>query len=209
MVKVKEDLTGRVFGELTVVCQGPDLQYGNQRPRAGWKCSCGREVVRLKDALTKSLHPTCGKCEYKRTINHKPSIVPRMVFGELTAIERVADHITPSGLIRQQWKCKCSCGNEIIVQQQKLKKWEKTHCGCKRPTYTGIQTNKRKNTYDLSSAYGIGYTAKGNRWIATIKHNGKEYSKRFPPDKLDDAIKWRTDMEDKLFDNHSYKNSNN
>ena len=33
---------------------------------------------------------------------------------------------------RSYWKCKCSCGKEIIVSSDNLKSGNTTSCGCKR-----------------------------------------------------------------------------
>lgn len=43
MVKVKEDLTGMVFGRLTVIKQVEDYIDGNGHHKARWECECGCE----------------------------------------------------------------------------------------------------------------------------------------------------------------------
>ena len=40
MVKVKEDLTGRVFGRLTVLCQDEDYVSPSGRHYPRWLCEC-------------------------------------------------------------------------------------------------------------------------------------------------------------------------
>lgn len=40
MVKVKEDLTGRVFGRLTVICQDEDYISPSERHYPRWLCEC-------------------------------------------------------------------------------------------------------------------------------------------------------------------------
>lgn len=63
MVKVKEDLTGKVFDRLTVICQAEDYINPKGKHSAQWlcQCSCGSDPVivgqsRLKDKTTRS----CG-----------------------------------------------------------------------------------------------------------------------------------------------------
>lgn len=51
-------------------------------------------------------------------------------FGRLTVIERVEDHVKPSGRRATQWLCKCDCGNKIIVRASNLKSGHTNSCGC-------------------------------------------------------------------------------
>ena len=63
MVKVKEDLTGRIFGRLTVIKQAEDYVPPNGRPRSQWlcQCSCGNKpkVIRGCD-LKNNRVVSCG-----------------------------------------------------------------------------------------------------------------------------------------------------
>lgn len=43
MVKVKEDLTGQIFGKLTVIMQADDYIHPNGSKRAQWLCECSCE----------------------------------------------------------------------------------------------------------------------------------------------------------------------
>lgn len=57
-------------------------------------------------------------------------------YGKLTVLERAPDVVYPSGkLVR--WKCRCDCGNEVVVIGSNL---SKTHsCGCEMHTGNNIQ----------------------------------------------------------------------
>lgn len=63
LTKPKENLSGKVFGKLTVLRQGPDLILGGSR-RAAWycKCSCGNkeELLILGDSLKSGHTKSCG-----------------------------------------------------------------------------------------------------------------------------------------------------
>lgn len=61
MVKVKEDLTGKQFGTLTVVCQVDDYVRKNGQRSARWllRCSCGNETVVRGDALKRGEVKSC------------------------------------------------------------------------------------------------------------------------------------------------------
>lgn len=60
-----------------------------------------------------------------------------MTFGRLTAIEPVKI----SNRNRYFWRCRCECGNEIIVPPDKLKRGHTRSCGCLRIDKT-IERNK-------------------------------------------------------------------
>lgn len=51
-------------------------------------------------------------------------------FGRLIVIERVEDHIYPSGKHRPKWKCQCDCGNIIFTTGNNLKSGDTKSCGC-------------------------------------------------------------------------------
>lgn len=61
-------------------------------------------------------------------------------FGKLTVLERVEDHVKPSGQHVPMWRCRCDCGNEIITSGQLLRNGNTKSCGCIR---TLDLTNKR------------------------------------------------------------------
>lgn len=70
-------------------------------------------------------------------------------FGLLTVIER-SESKTNCGNYR--WECVCDCGNTVTVAGGDLLSGHTKSCGCY--NYTKF---KRKNEYDLSGEYGIGY----------------------------------------------------
>ena len=53
-------------------------------------------------------------------------------FGRLIVVERVENYRQPSGQTKTQWKCKCDCGNEIVVIGNNLVKGASASCGCAR-----------------------------------------------------------------------------
>lgn len=71
MVKVKEDLTGKVFGKLTVVEQAEDHIQSNGRRVARWKCICGCNEHNIVFVIGNSLKggqtTSCG-CVHKNKI---------------------------------------------------------------------------------------------------------------------------------------------
>lgn len=83
-------------------------------------------------------------------------------FERLTVINRAEDYIAPSGQKQTQWLCKCDCGNYIIVRSQYLKDGRTSSCGCLRSEMVSNRT-KKYNDYNLSGAYGVGYTTNTNK----------------------------------------------
>ena len=54
-------------------------------------------------------------------------------FGRLTVLELAEPYITPGGKKSRRWRCRCDCGNEIIVPQNVLvSKTGTRSCGCAR-----------------------------------------------------------------------------
>lgn len=63
-------------------------------------------------------------------------------FGRLTVLSRGEnDH---SGLIR--WKCLCTCGAEVLVRSQDLRRGRQVSCGC----WKDEQTTKRNQKHEKS-----------------------------------------------------------
>ena len=115
--KLKEDLTGKQFGLLTVV----ERCGSNKNNAPLWRCSCacGNEVLKTRTALKKAKNASCG-------CNRQPEDLSGMVFGYLTALERCGSNKYGKGL----YKCRCRCGKVLIVDSQSLKTGNTRSCGC-------------------------------------------------------------------------------
>ena len=93
-------------------------------------------------------------------------------FGRLTVIRRAEDYVSPSGRHRAQWLCNCDCGNEIVVLGERLTREITRSCGCLNRELAS-QRLKKINTYNLSGEYGIGYTAKGEKFYFDLEDYDK------------------------------------
>lgn len=51
-------------------------------------------------------------------------------FGRLTVVEQVEDYVSPGGQHEARWRCRCECGNIIIVMGRCLKRGNTKSCGC-------------------------------------------------------------------------------
>lgn len=87
-------------------------------------------------------------------VNVRHSLVGQ-TFGRLKVLKQADDYVNPSGVHYAQYECECQCKNKthVIVQAQKLKSGHTKSCGC-----LNIESHYKRNKYDLSNDYGIGYT---------------------------------------------------
>lgn len=109
-----KDLTGRVFGKLTVLERVGSDKFGASL----WNCicQCGEHKVCSAGVLTSGRNISCGKCRSR--------VKSGMEFGRLTII----DHFKKNG--RTYWHCICSCGNKCDVSQNNLVCGKAKSCGC-------------------------------------------------------------------------------
>ena len=112
------DLTGKHFGDLTVLSIGPR----NKSNKIQWycKCICGKEILVLGSTL-RGGKTNCG-CKRKTTVKD----LSNQRFGRLLVFERAGSDNNKKAL----WKCKCDCGNETIVRSSDLISNKIKSCGC-------------------------------------------------------------------------------
>ena len=159
MVKVKNDLTGLQYGELTVVEQVEDYINSKGKHFARWrcKCSCGNYTDVSISNLTGGGVLSCGKCKHDK-VNVIDSLVGQ-IFGKLTVLSQAEDYVSPQGKHQAQWLCECSCDehNQVIVGSAELKKGDTQSCGC----------YKRENAQKLYKKY--------NQWSEKLVDEHGEY----------------------------------
>jgi hypothetical protein len=122
------DLTGQTFGRLTVL----ELVGGTGRPKWRCRCLCGNEkvvaAVELKNGDTRSCGCLHRETARLRAISRRPLLnLTGRTFGRLTVIGFV-NHVKEGG--REQWHCRCLCGNEKVVLASNLKTGNTRSCGC-------------------------------------------------------------------------------
>lgn len=168
MVKVRKDLTGMVFGRLTVIEQAEDYVNPNDGKRiARWlcKCSCQEDkfITTNGTSLTRGLTKSCG-CYAKERISEAKLIdLTGKKFGRLTVINRSKNDYIYKGKIYPRWSCICDCGNPVEVIGDELRSGNTKSCGC----YASEMTTKRNkellksyNDIEEHGKYIIMYTSK-------------------------------------------------
>lgn len=132
--KIK-DLTGKKFGELTVLERIKNHAKHSHKQRDSWwkcKCSCGSIFECRRSFLLYSKHPSCGCYARKRQSESKSKDLSGQRFGMLTAIEKVDDPRKTKNNRQNYWKCICDCGNTTVVGAGYLTNGDVKTCGCGR-----------------------------------------------------------------------------
>ena len=135
MVRVKEDLTGKTFGRLTVIKQVEDYVDPLGGRKAQYLCECNCEdrtqvvvtAARLKSGGTKS----CG-CILKEINKSRKEDLRGQKFNRLTVIDYADDYIGPDGKHHTAYLCECDCAahSRIVVRGTNLKSGDVKSCGC-------------------------------------------------------------------------------
>lgn len=111
--QVKNELNKR-YGKLTVI-----NYIGINNHHAEWqcRCDCGNIITAKGDLLRNGSITSCGCSKIIDETNNK--------YGKLSVISMA--HIKNHNAY---WKCKCECGNEIIVSGNHLRSGHTKSCGC-------------------------------------------------------------------------------
>ena len=160
MVKPRKDLTGAIFGHLTVIGQTNDYIKPNGVHEAMWLCECDCEnhtKIKLRGyQLGPNKRTSCGNCPRDK-VRVKRNL-SGATFGRWTVIEQTDDYINPSGIHYARWLCECSCDKHTrkAVAQSTLLNGESQSCGCLSKEIAS-KTHKKYNDYNYSNDYGVGY----------------------------------------------------
>jgi hypothetical protein len=138
-----EDITGKVFGHLTVTSMGGRL--GTHR--AWWcQCDCGSEPKLVREfALKNGKIKSCGCRSRSAPLPDKTG----QKFGMLTVLS-LGENIGP----HRAWNCRCDCGNEKLIRDFWLTSGQYKSCGCNQ--YSGLQHKfPKKHGKSQSRVYSI------------------------------------------------------
>ena len=128
------DITGQKFGRLTVI-----EKDSNRITNSGsyWlcKCECGKIKSCRSSSLRRGEIQSCGCIRNERSVKGKEEkgLILDLVgqrFGLLTVLEKEPERAKGGSV---QWKCKCDCGNIVIVRSYNLTRKDENRtisCGC-------------------------------------------------------------------------------
>lgn len=126
------DLTGQVFGRLTVIERADNYISPSGEKRVQWKCqcSCGNVCYVLTKQLRNGKTQSCGCLRKEKTIARNKTTAKDLTnqrFGKLIALYPTNKRSAQKNII---WHCKCDCGNECDVISSNLLKGQTKSCGC-------------------------------------------------------------------------------
>lgn len=110
-----QDLTGKVFGKLTVI--EPNGVRSDRCTLWLCRCECGNEITTASRNLTGDHTKSCGCIRIMELEGQR--------FGKLVVIERAGKRCDSI-----DWKCLCDCGNTHYVITKCLMSGQVRSCGC-------------------------------------------------------------------------------
>jgi len=134
----KLDLTGRVYGRLTVL-----EDVGRKNRGVIWRCicECGNFIDVASGNLQSGNTQSCGCYKRERTTETNKKDLTGQVFGRLTVLED-AGRTKQSKVI---WRCLCECGNITNAITASLQSGNTQSCGCLQKERTS-KINKKNLT---------------------------------------------------------------
>lgn len=126
------DLTGQVFGRLTVIKRVDDYIQPSGRHLVQWLClcTCGKEKVTRTPYLMAGDIESCGCLRSEvLSVRQTHNLIGKR-FGYLTVIERAKNNTSLSGNSWIMWSCLCDCGNIKKVSAANLRNGHVMSCGC-------------------------------------------------------------------------------
>lgn len=135
------DLTGKKFGLWTVVSRAENNSTGG----AQWFCicNCGTKKILSTSALNSGKTLSCGCSKSKNNNVGK-------TYGDLTTIRFLGYYKK-----NPKWLCRCSCGNEVELYENKLKQSINPNCGSAvHKKFVGKRFNRLVVTKDYITEHG-------------------------------------------------------
>lgn len=134
-IKQTDENIGKIFGCYEVLSVGESSIIPSGQKKKNYICRCIkcnniRPVNSYK--LRNNNYQHCDKCDVTREPIYN---LEGQVFGNLTVIKRVDNHIQPSGITKVMYECLCDCGKSIIVGAGHLKSGHTRSCGCMHASY--------------------------------------------------------------------------
>jgi len=199
------DLTGRQFGELTVIRKVENTKHNATQ----WlcRCSCGADYVVQGSLLVTGKRTRCAGTAHEK--NYAYVDITGQRFGRLVALYPSKRHDKSGSVV---WRCKCDCGNEADVPYNTLAYSKQISCGCQKKEHdrklktflthvagTSVDMLKSKKVpTDNTTGYKGVYLIRG-KYVAKIVFQKKQYFLG-TYDSIEAAAEARKEAEEVLFD---------
>ncbi len=200
-----KDISGQVFGELTVLRRS-DVKAKNGGVSWICQCSCGNTYETAATLLITGKRTDCGgKIHRKKTV---VSDISGQKFGRLTALYATESRDKKGSVM---WHCRCDCGKELEVSYNSLLYCSIKSCGCKKiehnqelsswltridGTSLDLIRSEKLPSNNTTGIKGV-YLVRG-KYVAKITFQKKTYFLGSFSDK-NDAIEARKEAEDIIF----------
>ena len=142
------NLTGRIFGKLTVLDNAPEIDKHRQHIYY-CQCECGNKKWIRKDSLFKSAIISCGCYISEAQHIHAVEIgkskfldLTNQKFGRLLVVAVAGQ----DNFKRYRWLCRCECGREKIINSNNLMTGHIQSCGC----FNSDSVKQRHKEYRIS-----------------------------------------------------------
>lgn len=193
---IRDDLTGRRFGKLTVI---KELGGG----RILCQCDCGREKEFNKSNIKRGLARSCGSCVRKHTRRDLIKDVTGQRFGKLVVLKELG---------YRRVLCRCDCGNVKEINKSHLLNGDIISCGCELKKtaiksrapklYKGTDINKLKankaTSRSTTGIRGVSYSTRREKYRANIGFRGQKFELGYF-DTIEEAAKARKAAEERLY----------
>ena len=218
------DLTGMVFGRLTVIERDEDYISPKGEHNTKWKCQCicgnivsvlGRS---LKDKITKSCVCLTKKYNtYDLTgeygIGYSSNTNEKFYF-DLEDYDKIKDYswyVNSNGYLKNSndvymHRLLMNFPKNKLIDHINHKRYDNRKKNLRIVNSSQNNKNRIINKKNCSGVLGVYYGKNINKWIANIRIDGKTKYLGCYEDK-EDAIKARKEAEDKYYGEYSYDNS--
>lgn len=226
---MREDITGKKFGYLTVI-----KQCGTNKKHSMWecRCDCGKVIQRRRDSFIKNPNASCG-CKLGEIISKatKGKIRPNnydlsneygkcflgntFFIFDLEDYEKikeyrwflsngyVSSHNKEEGSIFRLHRFIMACPEGLVVDHINHNKLDNRKCNLRICSHAENNRNIRRRKNNKSGYPGVDLV-KSKRWIARIGYNNEViYLGTY--DTKEEAINAKKEAEKKYFGKYAYK----
>lgn len=135
-----KDLVGKKFGKLLVLELDVERIKNDPRNRIYYicQCDCGKILSVRQDSLTsRGEKASCGCTDFKDLTGQRFDMLT--VISYYDTIEIIGKTYT---VHKRRWKCRCDCGNIIIVREDNLLNGISGSCGCRKESISERKTKR-------------------------------------------------------------------
>lgn len=158
------DLTGQIFGELTVI----ERDTTKQKKEAYWicECSCGKTISTKGSALRAGKTTSCGCKRVKSIRKSLCKDLTGQIFGKLKVLYLDEENSHKGAY----WFCECECGTIKSILGSSLTRGSTKSCGCQSRIITSeknssILPKQRFGKWEVIERDQTSHLGQGAYWI--------------------------------------------